>query len=544
MKKWKKLMRNLHSDSKKLRREARADLIGLCCALFLVVVAIAGIIVANIPARAGVKDSEVPETALTLVGTAPGRNDDITVTVVADNEKIYQIKVDEHKETDGIGSEAVKQLPAKIFQAQSLKVDAISGATISSNGIKNAIIKALDEGGIKPVTFGGSVVKVETVAEKVQTHSGVTVTLAKDWSEEYPYIYASWDSTKENSEVTDYLVDYPMLKTLYEPYGFSKDYKAARGHAYTLEDVVETKRTGENSKASCWTCKTPQFTNMVNEQGIEVYGGSFMELVNVLTEPISCYTCHANTPGVVTVTHTYLIDGVGEDFESIDAANLACGQCHNEYFFDPGNGGATTLPHTSLASMSPDAILAFYNDGSNFPDGEPFADYTNPRTGVRQIKVQHPEIETFLGEGSQHRGDYTCADCHMAMTEAEDGTVYKDHSLISPLDNPALIESECSKCHEDLVAEVRAEQERIEARTYSIGYELEFLTERLAKAVEDNELSDEDLAAVRSLARDAQFYWDFVFVENAEGVHNPKLTDYCLDMAEKLCNQALGMFQR
>lgn len=544
MKKWKKLMRNLHSDSKKLRREARADLIGLCCALFLVVAAIAGIIVANIPARAGVKDSEVPETALTLVGTAPGRNDDITVTVVADNEKIYQIKVDEHKETDGIGSEAVKQLPAKIFQAQSLKVDAISGATISSNGIKNAIIKALDEGGIKPVTFGGSVVKVETVAEKVQTHSGVTVTLAKDWSEEYPYIYASWDSTKENSEVTDYLVDYPMLKTLYEPYGFSKDYKAARGHAYTLEDVVETKRTGENSKASCWTCKTPQFTNMVNEQGIEVYGGSFMELVNVLTEPISCYTCHANTPGVVTVTHTYLIDGVGEDFESIDAADLACGQCHNEYFFDPGNGGATTLPHTSLASMSPDDILAFYNDGSNFPDGEPFADYTNPRTGVRQIKVQHPEIETFLGEGSQHRGDYTCADCHMAMTEAEDGTVYKDHSLISPLDNPALIESECSKCHEDLVAEVRAEQERIEARTYSIGYELEFLTERLAKAVEDNELSDADLAAVRSLARDAQFYWDFVFVENAEGVHNPKLTDYCLDMAEKLCNQALGMFQR
>ena len=544
MKKWKKLMRNLHSDSKKLRREARADLIGLCCALFLVVVAIAGIIVANIPALAGVKDSEVPETALTLVGTAPGRNDDITVTVVADNEKIYQIKVDEHKETDGIGSEAVKQLPAKIFQAQSLKVDAISGATISSNGIKNAIIKALDEGGIKPVTFGGSVVKVETVAEKVQTHSGVTVTLAKDWSEEYPYIYASWDSTKENSEVTDYLVDYPMLKTLYEPNGFSKDYKAARGHAYTLEDVVETKRTGENSKASCWTCKTPQFTNMVNEQGIEVYGGSFMELVNVLTEPISCYTCHANTPGVVTVTHTYLIDGVGEDFESIDAADLACGQCHNEYFFDPGNGGATTLPHTSLASMSPDDILAFYNDGSNFPDGEPFADYTNPRTGVRQIKVQHPEIETFLGEGSQHRGDYTCADCHMAMTEAEDGTVYKDHSLISPLDNPALIESECSKCHEDLVAEVRAEQERIEARTYSIGYELEFLTERLAKAVEDNELSDADLAAVRSLARDAQFYWDFVFVENAEGVHNPKLTDYCLDMAEKLCNQALGMFQR
>ena len=544
MKKWKRIIRNLNSSNKRLRKEARADLIGICCAVFLLVVIVAAVIIAKIPARAGVKDSEVPESALTLLGTAPGRNGDITVTVVADNENIYQIKVDEHKETDGIGTEAVKRLPAKIFQAQSLKVDAISGATISSNGIKNAIIKALDEGGIKPMTFGGSVVKVETVAEKVQTKSGVTITLAKDWSEQYPYIYASWDSTKENSEVTDYLVDYPMLKTLYEPYGFSKDYKAARGHAYTLEDVVETKRTGENSKASCWTCKTPQYTNMVNEQGIEVYGGSFMELVGVLTEPISCYTCHANTPGVVTITHTYLTDGVGEDFESIDAATLACGQCHNEYFFDPGNGGATTLPHKSLAGMHPDEILAFFNDGANFPDGEPFADYTNPRTGVRQIKVQHPELETFLGEGSQHRNDYTCADCHMTMTEAEDGTVYKDHSLNSPLDNTALIEGECSKCHEDLVAEVRAEQARIEAKTYTVGYELEFLTERLAKAVEDNELSDEDLANVRSLARDAQFYWDFVFVENAEGVHNPKLSDYCLDKAAELCNRALAVFKR
>ena len=104
MNKWKKLKQNLHSDSKKLRRQARADLIGLCCALFLVVVAVVGVIVASIPARAGVKDSEVPETALTLVGTAPGRNDDITVTVVADENMIYQIKVDEHKETDGIGT--------------------------------------------------------------------------------------------------------------------------------------------------------------------------------------------------------------------------------------------------------------------------------------------------------------------------------------------------------------------------------------------------------------------------------------------------------
>ena len=527
-----------------MRREARADLIGILCGVFLVVVALVSFILGQIPARAGVKDSEVPEGALTLLGTAAGRNGDIAVTVVTDGEKIYQIKIGDHKETDGIGTEAVKQLPARIFQKQSLKVDAVSGATISSNGIKSAIIDALESGGIQPAVFGGTFIYCETVADKVQTNSGVTVTLARDWSEEYPYIYTSWLADGENSEVTDYLVDYPMLKTLYEPYGFSKDYKASRSHQYTLTDVVETMRTGENSKASCWTCKTPQFTNMVNEQGIEVYGGSFMELAGTFTEPISCYTCHANQPGTFTVTHTYLIDGVGDDFELIDAEILSCGQCHNEYFFDPGTGGATTLPHDSLASMHPDAILAYFNDGSNFPDGQPFADYVNPRTGVRHIKVQHPELETFLGVGSPHRNEFTCADCHMGTTEAEDGTVFVSHSLRSPLDNPTLLEGTCAKCHEDLVTEVREEQARIEAKTYTIGYELEFLTERLAKAVEENELDEAQLEEIRSLARDAQFYWDFVFVENAEGVHNPSLTDYCLDKAAELCNKALGMFER
>ena len=45
------------------------------------------------------------------------------------------------------------------------------------------------------------------------------------------------------------------------------------------------------------------------------------------------------------------------------------------------------------------------------------------------------------------------------------------------------------------------------------------------------------------MARDAQFYWDFVFVENSEGVHNPSLTNNCLEKAENLTAEALGMFK-
>ena len=522
------------------KQEKRRDWIGAACGVFLVLVAIGVFISGQMGTSAGVKKSQIPATAQTLTGTAPGRNGDITVTVVADENKLYQIKVTDQNETQGIGSEAVKALPEAIFEAQSLQVDAVSGATITSDGIKAAILNALSEGGIAPANFGGSLVKLEQVAKRVETHSGVTVMHASDWQSQFPNQYNTWAMTSESSEAEDYLEIYPMLRTLYEGYGFAKDYKAARGHFYDVQDIEATGRP--HPLANCWTCKTPDFTNLVNEMGIEAYQLDWTEVQSQITEGISCYTCHANTPGPITVTHTYWIDAVGDDFESIDAANLACGQCHNEYYFDPVTK-ATSIAHYDLASMAPDQMLAFFNDGSNFATGEPFSDWINPRTGVKQIKVQHPEFETFLGEGSQHRGNYTCADCHMPDAVAEDGTAFHSHNLISPLDNPELIENECSKCHVDLVAEVRATQERIEARTYSVGYELEFLTEQLAAAVESGKYSDAELDPIRSLARDAQFYWDFVFVENAEGAHNPTLTDQCLDQAEALCNQAINMFR-
>ena len=38
-------------------------------------------------------------------------------------------------------------------------------------------------------------------------------------------------------------------------------------------------------------------------------------------------------------------------------------------------------------------------------------------------------------------------------------------------------------------------------------------------------------------------YWDFVYVENAEGAHNSKLSNYCLDKAEDLAKQALALLK-
>ncbi len=511
----------------KAKREKRLNMIGAGCGLFLAL-----LLVINV--SSGVIARAASANAQTLTASAPGKVGDVTVQVKADDKKIYEVTVTEHSETEGIGTMAVDQIPGQIVEKQTLALDAVSGATVTSDAIRQAVALALQSGGIDSAAFGMEAPKVEArpAAHKVQTMSGVTVLHAVDWKDQYPDQYNSWCMTKESSEAEDYLELYPMLRGLYEGYGFAKDYKAARGHYYDVQDIEATGRP--HPLANCWTCKTPDFTNMVNEEGVSAYQKDWTEVQAQITEGISCYSCHANTPGDITITHTYWIDAVGDDFDKIAPANLACGQCHNEYYFAPDTK-ATTIAHNSLASMAPETMLAYFNDGA------PFADWTNPRTGVKQIKVQHPEFETFLGAGSPHANDFTCADCHMPNEVNADGTAYHSHNLISPLDNPELIQNTCSACHFDLVSEVRAAQQKIETRTYTVGYRLEYLTELLAQAVASGKYTDEQLDPIRSLARDAQFYWDFVFVENAEGVHNPSLTNQCLDKADELCAEATQM---
>ena len=374
------------------------------------------------------------------------------------------------------------------------------------------------------------------VSNKVETGVAVTVKTAEDWKAICPEVYESHMKNQENDEIVEYTEEFPYLKVLYEDFGFSKFYGSARGHYYDLEDIFATGRP--HALANCFTCKTPNFTAMVNEMGDEAYSLKFDDISSEMVETISCYNCHGNTPPTLTVTHSYLSDAVGEDFEKIDARTLSCGQCHVEYYFAPDTK-ATTLPYSNLASMNPDDILAYYNN--LLVDGQPFADYVNPRTGVRQIKVQHTEFETFLGKGSVLNYDFTCSDCHMGKETTADGKTYTSHYYTSPLTNEALIESTCSACHEDLAADIHALQDELNKRTDDVALILVDLTEQLAAVVEKGEMAEDKLNEVRSLARDAQFYWDFVFVENSEGAHNSALTNDCLDKAEKLANEAIAL---
>jgi len=369
-------------------------------------------------------------------------------------------------------------------------------------------------------------------ATVTETGTGITVIKAADWAETYPDVYASYTKNAENEAFFDHVEEYPMIATVYEGMAFNKFYNSARGHYYTVQDVTSTGRP--HKLANCFTCKTPDFTAKVNNEGVSAYTIAFEDMMAEVNESVSCYNCHANTPGELVVTHTYLADAMGEQLAGLNAETASCAQCHVEYYFDPETK-AVTLPYDSMEAMHPDAILALFDEMD-------FADYTNPRTGVKQIKVQHPEFETYMGAGSVHAAQFSCADCHMAKETNAAGETYASHYWVSPLNSDA-IKASCAACHPDLEGFVKGIQAKAEERTVAIGTKLETLTNKLADAVASGKYAEEDLNAIRELNRKGQFYWDFVFVENSEGAHNSRLTNECLDKAEQLIDEALGKLE-
>jgi len=79
----------------------------------------------------------------TYEGEGKGFGGTIRVSVTVSGGKITRVEVLAHSETPGISDKAIEQIPAAIVSAQSADVDAVSGATFTSNGIKDAVVDAL-----------------------------------------------------------------------------------------------------------------------------------------------------------------------------------------------------------------------------------------------------------------------------------------------------------------------------------------------------------------------------------------------------------------
>ena len=80
--------------------------------------------------------------AESAVATAHGLDETVTVTLSVEDGVITDVKAETDKADSPIGAQAIEKLPAAMLEQNSVKVDAVSGATMTSNAILAAAAEA------------------------------------------------------------------------------------------------------------------------------------------------------------------------------------------------------------------------------------------------------------------------------------------------------------------------------------------------------------------------------------------------------------------
>lgn len=105
--------------------------------------------------------------------SAKGNNGDVTIELEIKDGKAVRAEVVEHEETEGLSDKPIAEIPAWIVENQSLAIDAVSGATNTSNAILEAAALCLEDAGIDAQEWKNR--RVETTAEKKEDTSCDTV---------------------------------------------------------------------------------------------------------------------------------------------------------------------------------------------------------------------------------------------------------------------------------------------------------------------------------------------------------------------------------
>ena len=99
------------------------------------------------PAGTPAQDQSGTYTPGVYTASAKGNNADVKVEVEVSATEIVSVKVVEHQETPGISDKAISELPATIVAAQGLGVDTVSGATVTSKAILEAVAACMAQAG-------------------------------------------------------------------------------------------------------------------------------------------------------------------------------------------------------------------------------------------------------------------------------------------------------------------------------------------------------------------------------------------------------------
>jgi len=349
----------------------------------------------------------------------------------------------------------------------------------------------------------------------------------------------------------------PWLKRMFKGYAFSIDYRDRRGHAYMLDDQLNTERQTKPQSGSCLHCHAslmPLYRELGDGDAIKGFQGtnqySYKELYQKLEEsdhahPVSCVDCHSPETMEIRVTRPGFILGIRALAESdepvphlksiqrwrdgsrdkpydpnLDASrgelrSYVCGQCHVEYYC----GSSMTLTFPWGEGLKVEQVESFW-DNTTFPNGDQFYDYTHAESGAKILKAQHPEFELW-SQGIHARSGVACADCHMPYMR-DGASKISDHWVRSPLLN---VNRACQTCHRFSEEELLERVDNIQERNFQLlqraGAALMGQLDAIAEA-KSRGASESDLQPTLDLQRKAQWRLDFIAAENSMGFHAPQ----------------------
>lgn len=349
----------------------------------------------------------------------------------------------------------------------------------------------------------------------------------------------------------------PWLKRMFLGYAFSIDYRDRRGHAYMLQDQLNTERQTKPQSGSCLHCHAslmPLYKELGDGDAIKGFQGtneySYQELYQKLEDsghahPVSCVDCHSPETMEIRVTRPGFILGIQALAESnepvphlqsierwrdgsrdkpydpnTDASrgemrSYVCGQCHVEYYC----GSNMTLTFPWGEGLKVEQVESFW-DNTTFPDGKKFYDYKHAESGAKILKAQHPEFELW-SQGIHARSGVACADCHMPYMR-DGASKISDHWVRSPLLN---VNRACQTCHRFSETELLARVDNIQETNFELlqraGAALMGQLDAIADA-KARGASELDLEASLALQRKAQWRLDFIAAENSMGFHAPQ----------------------
>lgn len=118
---------------------------------------------------------EAEESGGVFTGKAPGFHGDIVVEITVEEDVITDLKVTEHSETENIGEAALPVLAQQALDNQTINVDTVAGATVTSDGFRAALKDAVESAGLDVSKLSQAVAASDGQKEEVTIDTDIVV---------------------------------------------------------------------------------------------------------------------------------------------------------------------------------------------------------------------------------------------------------------------------------------------------------------------------------------------------------------------------------